>query len=64
MDLKHLKTVLDSSPTSVVLPSVSLNDDSKMNNRLVEDLENDLHGAVIPLTPRGWISEIIFCMFN
>ena len=55
MDLKHLKDVLHSSATSVVLPSVSLNqdnDEDEKNNKLVADLENSLHGAVIPLTPR------------
>ncbi|CAB4014557.1 V-type proton ATPase subunit S1-like [Paramuricea clavata] len=56
MDLKHLKDVLHSSPTSIVLPSVSLEQDfeeGKKNNKLVEYLETTSHGVVIPLTPEG-----------
>jgi hypothetical protein len=56
MDLKHLKDVLHSSPTSIVLPSVSLQQDfeeGKRNNKLVEYLETTSHGVVIPLTPEG-----------
>ena len=59
MELKHLKEVLHSSPTSVVLPSVSLKqdfEDNEKSNKLIEDLENNSHGAVLPLTPQGWIS--------
>ncbi|XP_028401034.1 V-type proton ATPase subunit S1-like [Dendronephthya gigantea] len=52
VDLKHLKDVLHSSPTSIVLPSVSLKQDfsEKGKNKLVEYLKKNSHGAVIPLT--------------
>ena len=60
--MKHLKEILHSSPTSIVLPSVSLKQDfdyDKKSNKLVEYLEKTSHGAIIPLTAQGWFLYLL-----
>ena len=65
--MKHLKEILRSSPTSIVLPSVSLKqdfEDDGKGNKLVEYLEKNSKGAIIPLTAQGWLNVSTWFVFN